>query len=36
VNRFFSSVVRVQADRGHSIVTSGLYGYVGIPAIWAC
>jgi protein-S-isoprenylcysteine O-methyltransferase Ste14 len=31
VNRFFSSVVRVQADRGHSIVTSGPYGYVRHP-----
>jgi protein-S-isoprenylcysteine O-methyltransferase Ste14 len=31
VNRFFSSVVRVQADRGHSIVTSGPYTYVRHP-----
>ena len=35
VNRFFSSVVRIQSDRGHEVVTSGPYravrhpGYVG-------
>ena len=31
VNRFFSSVVRVQADRGHTIITRGPYGYVRHP-----
>ena len=32
VNRFFSSVIRIQADRGHHLVTSGPYGYVRHPA----
>ena len=31
VNRYFSSVVRVQAERGHTIVTSGPYRYVRHP-----
>jgi protein-S-isoprenylcysteine O-methyltransferase Ste14 len=31
VNRFFSSVVRVQAERDHGIVTSGPYQYVRHP-----
>ncbi len=37
-NRFFSSVVRIQKDRGHVVVTSGPYrfvrhpGYTGISA----
>ena len=32
VNRFFSSVIRIQADRGHHLVRSGPYGYVRHPA----
>jgi protein-S-isoprenylcysteine O-methyltransferase Ste14 len=42
VNRFFSSVVRIQQERGHHLVTSGPYrwvrhpGYAGaIPAVAA-
>jgi protein-S-isoprenylcysteine O-methyltransferase Ste14 len=42
VNRFFSSVVRIQQERGHHVVTGGPYrwarhpGYAGaIPAIMA-
>jgi protein-S-isoprenylcysteine O-methyltransferase Ste14 len=31
VNRFFSSVVRIQDDRGHHVVDSGPYGYVRHP-----
>ena len=31
VNRFFASVVRVQADRGHTIIESGPYHYVRHP-----
>lgn len=31
VNRFFSSVVRVQAERGHEIVTTGPYRYLRHP-----
>jgi protein-S-isoprenylcysteine O-methyltransferase Ste14 len=32
VNRFFSSVIRIQTDRGHHLVTSGPYWYVRHPA----
>ena len=32
VNRFFSSVIRIQADRGHHLITSGPYRYVRHPA----
>src|SRR5262245_10012236 len=32
VNRFFSSVIRIQADRGHRLVTGGPYRYVRHPA----
>ena len=32
VNRFFSAVVRIQADRGHTVVTSGPYRFVRHPA----
>jgi protein-S-isoprenylcysteine O-methyltransferase Ste14 len=31
VNRFFSSVVRIQDDRGHHVIDSGPYGYVRHP-----
>lgn len=31
VNRFFSSVVRIQQDRGHHLITSGPYRYVRHP-----
>jgi len=30
-NPFFSSVVRIQAERGHRVVSSGPYGYVRHP-----
>ncbi|MFB0518466.1 MAG: isoprenylcysteine carboxylmethyltransferase family protein [Acidobacteriota bacterium] len=30
-NKFFSSVVRIQKDRGHTVVTSGPYQYVRHP-----
>lgn len=32
VNHFFSSVIRIQADRGHYLVRSGPYRYVRHPA----
>lgn len=32
VNRFFSAVVRIQTDRGHTVVTSGPYRFVRHPA----
>jgi protein-S-isoprenylcysteine O-methyltransferase Ste14 len=31
VNRFFSSVVRIQRERGHHVVTGGPYGWVRHP-----
>ena len=31
-NRFFSAIVRVQLDRGHSVVSTGPYRYVRHPA----
>jgi protein-S-isoprenylcysteine O-methyltransferase Ste14 len=31
-NRFFSSVVRIQAERGHTLVTGGPYRWVRHPA----
>jgi protein-S-isoprenylcysteine O-methyltransferase Ste14 len=31
VNRFFSSAVRIQADRGHYVITTGPYQYVRHP-----
>ncbi|MBF0363727.1 MAG: isoprenylcysteine carboxylmethyltransferase family protein [Oligoflexia bacterium] len=30
-NRFFSSVVRIQSDRGHVVVKDGLYSYIRHP-----
>jgi protein-S-isoprenylcysteine O-methyltransferase Ste14 len=36
VNRFFSSVVRIQTDRGHHLVTAGPYRFVRHPAYAAC
>jgi protein-S-isoprenylcysteine O-methyltransferase Ste14 len=35
VNRFFSSVVRIQSDRGHELVTSGPYGWIRHPGYLA-
>jgi protein-S-isoprenylcysteine O-methyltransferase Ste14 len=32
VNRFFSSVIRIQTDRGHHLVTGGPYRFVRHPA----
>ncbi len=32
VNRFFSSVVRIQGERGHQVVTGGPYRYIRHPA----
>jgi protein-S-isoprenylcysteine O-methyltransferase Ste14 len=32
VNRFFSSVIRIQTDRGHHLVTAGPYRFVRHPA----
>ena len=31
VNRFFSSVVRIQRDRGHRVITTGPYRWVRHP-----
>lgn len=31
VNKFFSTVVRIQADRGHYVITGGPYRYVRHP-----
>ncbi len=31
VNRFFSSVVRIQTDRGHTVITTGPYRFVRHP-----
>jgi protein-S-isoprenylcysteine O-methyltransferase Ste14 len=31
VNRFFSSVVRIQRERGHALVTTGPYRWVRHP-----
>jgi protein-S-isoprenylcysteine O-methyltransferase Ste14 len=35
VNRFFSSVVRIQAERGQYVVTAGPYAYVRHPGYFA-
>jgi protein-S-isoprenylcysteine O-methyltransferase Ste14 len=34
-NRFFSSVVRIQSDRGHVLVTAGPYGFIRHPGYLA-
>jgi protein-S-isoprenylcysteine O-methyltransferase Ste14 len=34
-NRFFSSVVRIQTDRGHVLITTGPYAYVRHPGYLA-
>src|SRR6478752_303989 len=31
VNRFFSSVIRIQTDRGHHVITTGPYAFVRHP-----
>ena len=31
VNKFFSAVIRIQEDRGHSVISSGPYRYVRHP-----
>jgi protein-S-isoprenylcysteine O-methyltransferase Ste14 len=36
VNRFFSSVIRIQTDRGHHLITSGPYQYVRHPGYAVC
>jgi len=36
VNRFFSSVIRIQKDRGHHLITAGPYRYVRHPAYAVC
>ena len=35
VNRFFSSVVRIQSDRGHVLITSGPYAFIRHPGYLA-
>jgi len=35
VNRFFSSIIRLQEDRGHHLVTDGPYGWVRHPGYTA-
>jgi protein-S-isoprenylcysteine O-methyltransferase Ste14 len=35
VNRFFSSVVRIQSDRGQHVVTAGPYGWIRHPGYLA-
>jgi protein-S-isoprenylcysteine O-methyltransferase Ste14 len=35
VNRFFSSVVRIQSDRGHVLVTTGPYAFIRHPGYLA-
>jgi protein-S-isoprenylcysteine O-methyltransferase Ste14 len=35
VNRFFSSVVRIQSDRGHFVVTTGPYAVIRHPGYLA-
>jgi protein-S-isoprenylcysteine O-methyltransferase Ste14 len=35
VNRFFSSVVRIQSDRGHVLITAGPYAFIRHPGYLA-
>jgi protein-S-isoprenylcysteine O-methyltransferase Ste14 len=35
VNRFFSSVIRIQTDRGQHVVTTGPYAFVRHPGYTA-
>jgi protein-S-isoprenylcysteine O-methyltransferase Ste14 len=35
VNRFFSSVVRIQSDRGHVLITDGPYAFIRHPGYLA-
>jgi protein-S-isoprenylcysteine O-methyltransferase Ste14 len=35
VNRFFSSVIRIQSDRGHVLITGGPYAFVRHPGYLA-
>src|SRR5215472_15804684 len=35
VNRFFSSVARIQADRGQHVITTGLYAFIQHPGYLA-
>jgi protein-S-isoprenylcysteine O-methyltransferase Ste14 len=35
VNRFFSSVVRIQSDRGHVLITGGPYAFIRHPGYLA-
>jgi len=36
VNRFFSSVIRIQTERGHHVITTGPYRYLRHPGYAAC
>jgi protein-S-isoprenylcysteine O-methyltransferase Ste14 len=36
VNRFFSSVIRIQTDRGHHLISGGPYRFVRHPAYAVC
>jgi protein-S-isoprenylcysteine O-methyltransferase Ste14 len=35
VNRFFSSVIRIQSDRGHVVITTGPYAFIRHPGYLA-
>jgi protein-S-isoprenylcysteine O-methyltransferase Ste14 len=36
VDRFFSSVIRIQTERGHRVITTGPYRYLRHPGYAAC
>lgn len=36
VNRFFSSVIRIQTERGHHVITTGPYRYLRHPGYASC